>query len=224
MSHPRIVVVTGAGGPAGRAVAGRLAAAGDTVIAVDAKPRPELPGVRHVVADLLQAGTVNGLARTIAAEHGRVDGVIHLVGGWRGAASFTGTDLTDWDVLHDRLVRTLQHVSLAFAPLLERSPCGRFAIVSSTAAARPSQGDAAYAAAKAAAEAWTLALADALRGTASAATIIVVKALVHDALRAERPGAAFDGYTDVNELAEVVAGLWDAPAEEINGKRLDLTT
>ncbi|MBK3585649.1 short-chain dehydrogenase, partial [Streptomyces sp. MBT57] len=60
-------------------------------------------------------------------------------------------------------------------------------------------------------------------GPAAAAAILVVKALVNDAMRAERPNAKFAGFTDVTELAEAIAGVWDKPASEVNGKRLWLT-
>jgi NAD(P)-dependent dehydrogenase (short-subunit alcohol dehydrogenase family) len=219
----KVIVVTGAGGPAGRAVVRRLVDAGNTVIAVDARPQEEIPGAEHVIVDLLQAHAVGDLAREIRHRHGRVDGVVHLVGGWRGGKTFADTSLADWDLLHDLLIRTVQHVTLAFEPLLADAPDGRFAIVSATAAQQPTQGNAAYAAAKAAAEAWTLALADAFAGTSSAATVLVVKALVHDGMRAEKPDARFAGFTDVATLAEEVAGLWDRPAAELNGRRLDLT-
>jgi len=218
----KVVVVTGAGGPAGRAVVARLAAAGDTVVAVDVRPQQPVEGVRHVTVDLMEPHAVGDLARDVAAAHGRVDGVVHLVGGWRGAESFAETSLEDWDLLHDLLIRTLQHVSLAFEPLLKGSEHGRFVIVSAAAAQAPTQGNAAYAAAKAAAEAWTLAMADAFAGGPAAAVILVVDALVHDAMRAERPDAAFAGFTDVRDLAEVIAGLWDRPREELNAARLDL--
>ncbi|WP_405139406.1 SDR family NAD(P)-dependent oxidoreductase [Sphaerisporangium sp. NBC_01403] len=217
--QPRTVVVAGAGGPTGRAVAARLAARGDTVIGVG---RHEADGV--IAADLTDPKAVRELARKIQEEHGRVDGVVHLVGGWRGSKTFAETDLADWDILHEQLIRTLQNVSLAFEPALRESDGGRFAIVSAKAAQEPTQGNAAYAAAKAAAEAWTLALADALRGTESAATILVIKALVNDDMRAASPERRFPGFTDVNDLAEAVAGLWDRPAGEVNGTRLDLTT
>ena len=35
---------------------------------------------------------------------------------------------------------------------------------------------------------------------------------MHDAMRAERPNAKFAGFTDVKELAEAIAGVWDRPA------------
>jgi NAD(P)-dependent dehydrogenase (short-subunit alcohol dehydrogenase family) len=214
----RVVLVAGAGGATGQAVTAHLAARGDTVIGVG---RREADGV--IAVDLADPEAVRALAHRVEAEHGRVDGVVHLVGGWRGSKTFADTDLADWDALHELLIRTLQNVSLAFEPLLRKSDAGRFAIVSAKAAQEPTQGSAAYAAAKAAAEAWTLALADALRGTPAAATILVVKALVNDAMRAASPERRFPGFTDVNDLAATVAGLWDRPAGEINGTRSDLT-
>ncbi|TMR21365.1 SDR family NAD(P)-dependent oxidoreductase [Nonomuraea zeae] len=207
-----MILVTGAAGPTGEAVSGYFRKNGHTVIGVDKDD-----------VDLLDRAAVQDLAARVAREHGRVDGVVHLVGGWRGSATFAETSLDDWDLLHDLLIRTLQHVSLAFEPLLRESGNGRFVIVSAKAAERPSAGGAAYAAAKAAAEAWTLALADALSGTGSAATVLVVKALVNDAMRAEKPEAKFPGFTDVNDLAAAIGGLYDRPAAEINGTRLDLT-
>ncbi|MEU4223916.1 SDR family NAD(P)-dependent oxidoreductase [Nonomuraea sp. NPDC026600] len=206
-----IILVTGAGGPTGQAVSGFFRKNGHTVI-----------GVGRGDVDLLDRAAVQALADRIAAEHGHVDGVVHLVGGWRGANSFAETDLDDWDALHDLLIRTLQHVSLAFEPLLRKSPNGRFVIVSAKAAEHPTAGGAPYAAAKAAAEAWTLALADALKDTGSAAVILVVKALVNDAMRAAKPDARFAGFTDVNTLAEAIGDLYDRPAAQLNGTRLDL--
>ncbi|MFC4585014.1 SDR family NAD(P)-dependent oxidoreductase [Sphaerisporangium corydalis] len=223
MSEPsrasRVVVIAGAGGPTGRAVAARLAARGDTVVGAG---RHAADGV--VAADLTDLEAVRELARQVDREHGGADGVVHLVGGWRGGKTFADTDLADWDALHEQIIRTLQNVSLAFEPQLRRSDAARFAIVSAKAAQEPTQGGAAYAAAKAAAEAWTLALADSLRGTPGAATILVVKALVNDQMRAASPERAFPGFTDVTDLAEAVAGLWDRPAGDINGTRWDLTT
>ncbi len=51
----------------------------------------------------------------------------------------------------------------------------------------------------------------------------MIKALVHDAMRAERPNAKFAGFTDVKDLAEAIVGVWDQPASEVNGTRLWLT-
>ncbi|HEX2315082.1 MAG TPA: SDR family NAD(P)-dependent oxidoreductase [Thermomonospora sp.] len=220
----RVIVVAGAGGPAGRAAVRRLAAEGATVVAADVRPVEwDLPGVHGAEVDLLDAGGTREWAAHVVGEHGRVDGLVHLVGGWRGGKTFAETDLADWAFLHDLLVRTLQHTTLAFAEPLAQAPDGRAVIVSQPGARRPEQGSAAYATAKAAAEAWMLALADSFKGTGSAATILVVNALLTDAMRAKKPDAPFTGFTHVDDLAEVIAGLWNRPATELNGTRLDLT-
>jgi NAD(P)-dependent dehydrogenase (short-subunit alcohol dehydrogenase family) len=240
-----VVAVAGAAGPAGRATVLRLARAGAVVVACDADAArlaetvEEARGVasdRAAVSgdavDLLDPDATGAWAARTEREHGRVDGLVHLVGGWRGSRTFPETDLADWDALENLLVRPVQHTSLAFHDLLLRSSRGRFALVSAAGASRPTAGNAAYAAAKAAAEAWTLALADAFRRAAkaggeeeprAAAAILVIKALVHDAMRAERPDAKFAGFTDAEDLAEAIAGLWALPAQEVNGRRLWLT-
>ncbi|MFD5697058.1 MULTISPECIES: SDR family NAD(P)-dependent oxidoreductase [Streptomyces] len=236
-----VVAVAGAAGPAGRATLLRLAEAGATVVASDAdaaRLAEAVDAARYAhggatvtgdTVDLLDLDAARAWADRTEKEFGRIDGLVHLVGGWRGSSSFADTDLGDWDVLEDLLIRTVQHTSLAFENGLQRSGNGRYLLISAAGASKPTAGNAAYAAAKAAAEAWTLALADAFRkaggeeGPNAAAAILVVKALVHDAMRAERPSAKFAGFTDVKELAEAIAGVWERPALEVNGNRLWLT-
>jgi NAD(P)-dependent dehydrogenase (short-subunit alcohol dehydrogenase family) len=179
--------------------------------------------------DLLDLNSTREWAARVEKDFGRVDGLVHLVGGWRGSETFTKTNLDDWDLLELLLVRTVQHTSLAFHEALQRSDRGRYVLISAAGASKPTAGNAAYSAAKAAAEAWTLAMADYFRkaggeqGPTSAAAILVVKALVHDAMRAERPNAKFAGFTDVKDLAEAITGVWEKPAAEVNGNRLWLT-
>jgi NADP-dependent 3-hydroxy acid dehydrogenase YdfG len=236
-----LVVVTGAGGPAGAAVVRALVATGATVVGADIdQSRLDATATSlgdaaarftGQVVDLLDAERVRTWADEVAESHPsgtpRVDGVVHLVGGWRGGALFTDNTVTDAAWLHDLLVRTLQHVSLAFHDHLLASPSSRFTIVSATATERPTAGNAAYAASKAGAEAWTMALADsfgkarpdAYEGQTAAAVVLVVKALVHDAMREAKPDATFAGYTDVHDLAAQVVALWDVDAATLNGTR-----
>jgi NAD(P)-dependent dehydrogenase (short-subunit alcohol dehydrogenase family) len=236
-----VIAVAGAGGPAGRAALLRLAEAGATVVGADNDPERLAEAVdaarygaggASVIGepvDLLDLNSTRDWALRVEKDFGRVDGVVHLVGGWRGSETFIKTSLDDWDFLELLLIKTVQHTSLAFFEALQRSERGRYVLISASGATKPSAGNAAYAAAKAAAEAWTLALADAFRkaggadGPTSAAAILVVKALVHEAMRADRPNAKFAGFTHVKDLADAIAGVWEKPATEVNGQRLWLT-
>ncbi|MFD9796401.1 SDR family NAD(P)-dependent oxidoreductase [Streptomyces sp. NPDC059070] len=236
-----VIAVAGAAGPAGRAALLTLAEAGATVVASDAdaaRLAEAVDAARYAhggatvvgdTVDLLDLEATREWAARTEKEFGRIDGLVHLVGGWRGASSFTESDPADWELLEKLLIKTVQHTSLAFHDGLLRSDRGRYVLVSQSGAHKPTANNAAYNAGKAAAEAWTLAMADSFRkaggedGPRSAAAILVIKALVHDAMRAERPNAKFAGFTDVTELAEAIAGVWERPAEEVNGQRLWLT-
>ncbi|MFD9430955.1 SDR family NAD(P)-dependent oxidoreductase [Streptomyces sp. NPDC060002] len=236
-----VIAVAGAGGPAGRAALLRLAEAGAVVVGADNDPErlaEAVDAARYGAGgatvtgepvDLLDLNSTRDWAQRVEKEFGRIDGVVHLVGGWRGSETFIKTSLDDWDFLELLLVKTVQHTSLAFFEGLQRSERGRYVLISAAGASKPTAGNAAYAAAKAAAEAWTLALADAFQkaggaaGPTSAAAILVVKALVHEAMRADRPNAKFAGFTDVKDLAEAITGVWDKSAPEVNGQRLWLT-
>lgn len=225
------VVVTGGSGPSGIATARALRQAGHTVFTVGSDgPRIEGAaaeagnGVIPLVCDLASLADVRALHATISGSAGTVDGVIHLVGGWRGAKGITDQSDEDWDFLERSAITTLRNVTRVFYDDLAASHTGRFAMVTSTAVATPTAAGASYVAAKAAAEAWTLALAEGFsRGPHSAAVIFVVKALVDATMRAKSPGRSFAGFTDVEELAAAAVGLFTAPAAELNGQRLLLS-
>lgn len=222
------------------ATAAALTAAGATVIAVGtsaerlARLEPIAPGIRTYVCDLADARAVDSLAAQLHQDAGPIDGLIHLVGGWRGGGGIAAQSDADWELLNRNIVTTLRNTSRTFYPDLLASDAGRLAIVSSTAVTSPTAGGANYATAKAAAETWTLAIADGFRREQSgrkidpepqraAAVRIVIKALVDDSMRQADPERAFAGYTDVSRLALAVTELWTAEAAQINGGRISLT-
>jgi len=230
-----VIVVAGATGAAGPPLVERLARAGATVVAAGSNReridgvvngvtsrRPGLVRGRVVasVVDLLDEQATREWADAVEGQHGRVDGLVHLVGGWRGGAGIVDADLSDWDWLQDRLIRTLQHTSRAFHDAIKASPGGRLVLISSVQASAPSAKSASYAAAKAAAEAWTLAVADSFKDSDAAAVILQITALLTPEMRAAKPDAAFAGYTPVDDLADTIHDLWLAPAANLNGQRL----
>lgn len=219
-----VVVVTGATGALGPDVVRRAAAAGAQVVAVgrdaqalDAMVAAGVGSVSASVVDLSDEQETLAWGHELVQQYGRVDGLVHLVGGWRGGKGIVESDLSEWDVLHASLIQTLQHAIRALHDPILASPRGRLAIVSSTGVAKPRAKNAAYAAAKAAAEAWTLAVADSFKDSGAAASVVRVMALLTPAMREARPDAAFKNYREVDDVAAQIIGLWDSPAAEVNG-------
>ncbi|MFF2277050.1 SDR family NAD(P)-dependent oxidoreductase [Agromyces sp. NPDC058126] len=205
----RTVLIAGATSASGRAVARALLEAGARVIAVGSdrgrlvELAAELPGVIVEQADLTDQMQVWPLAMRVHGRVGDVDGIIHLVGGWRGGGGIPGQTEEDYRVL-ERSFSALRHVSRALWDDLVASPAGRIAIVSSTAVERPLAGGANYAAVKAASEAWMQSLANGLgkEGETGAAVTFRVKSLA--------------GLEE--RLANEVVALWSTDASELNGR------
>lgn len=224
----RVIAVAGAAGNLGPTVVQRLASAGSRICAcgrdqasLDALAT-DVGDIDTDAVDLLDPSATRAWADDLASRHGRVDGLVHLVGGWRGGAPIEEAPLEDWDFLSSLLVRTVQNATQAFASRLMASGHGRFVLVSSGQAQAPTHPNAAYAAAKAASETWTLALADRFRGTGATANLVVVGAIVTPAMRAESPDRDFSTFTPAEEIAEAVAYLCSDAAASMNGQRVTL--
>ncbi|WP_354211409.1 SDR family oxidoreductase [Arthrobacter sp. UYCu511] len=237
MNSP-LVLIAGGSSAAGIAVAGALLGAGMRVLTVGSDAErisaaaKLTEGAVPLVCNLADPEDVAELAADLRTGYGRIDGLIHLVGGWRGGTGITGQSDSDWDFLHTTVLTTLRNTSKAFYDDLAASPVGRLAIVSSTTVTNPSAGDANYAAVKAAAETWVRSVAAGFAAPpaegavpaegAAAAVVLVVKALVDATMRARSPERTFPGFTDVDQLGQTVAGLFTTPAADINGARLVL--
>lgn len=207
----RTIVLAGATSAAGLAVASALTGWGAHVVATS-RSEEHLAALRDVGATAVVADAASLTSMTeLASSLGAVDGVVPLVGGWRGGGGLTGQSDDDLRALLPAF-EAVRATSRAFDGLLQASDAGRFALVSSTAVARPLAGGANYAAVKAASEAWGRAtahgFAKAARDTGgplrAASVIFRVKAL------------------DAQTLAPAVRALWDADAATLNDSVIDL--
>jgi NAD(P)-dependent dehydrogenase (short-subunit alcohol dehydrogenase family) len=227
----KVVAIAGAGGSLGPVVAGLLAERGARLALAERTPElarscAQSLGVDEdrcdtYAVDLLDAEAARGWAEHAAAKFGGVDALVHLVGGWRGGKPIAEAPVEDDDFLHGLLVRSVQTASRAFLPHLA-ARAGRFVIVSSLQAQAPTSTNAAYATAKAGAEAWTLALADELADSGGTANILVVNAIVTPQMRAENPDKPYTNFTDASQIAEGIAFLLDDAGSKMNGQRLSL--
>jgi NAD(P)-dependent dehydrogenase (short-subunit alcohol dehydrogenase family) len=209
-----VVAIAGSAGLLGPYVARRFAADGATLALADRHQAPAetvaadlgLPADRVDArgVDLLDPDGAREWAAHVQARFGRVDALLHLVGGWRGGQPIDEAPLEDWELLHGLLIRTVQNTARAFRRPLMDSGRGRFALISAKAAAEPTHTNAFYAAAKA------------------AANVVVVNALVSDEMRAANPDKPYTTFTDAADVAAALAYLCSDAAAKMNGRRLIL--
>ncbi|WP_337005398.1 MULTISPECIES: SDR family NAD(P)-dependent oxidoreductase [unclassified Microbacterium] len=213
MSAGRVIVLAGGSGATGEVLARRLVGAGHRVVVTGrsatrlAELTDRVAGAETVVTDATSLDDMTALAAGI----GPVDAVIPLVGGWRGGGGLAGQSDDDFAALLPAL-DAVRATSRAFDDALRASPAGRFAIVSSTAVARPLAGGANYAAVKAGSEAWTRAVA---------------QGYVKAAREAEEPLRAASVVfrakaLDPETLVARILTLWDQDASELNDRVFDL--
>lgn len=231
MKISRPVVIVAGAGIAGAVLTKHLAAHGVQVVLLDsnadtaaavAEPliQEGLPVVWQVI-DLLDVEQIVALRDQLNADYGRIDGVIHCVGGWRGSPTLDITSVKNWIALNPPIVGTLAAITAVFGEGIRASDRGRIVMVTSTAARKPTAGNIAYASAKAAAEAWMQGVSHYFRDTNAAAITVAVKALLTDQMIAANPEKDFSGFTHVTHLAEVITDL--VLGDAVNGNRIDLT-
>lgn len=223
----RTVLLAGATSPSGLAIARALITAGARVITVgrdqgklDALAAAAHPSgtsgagsIRTERCSLTNEAEVAALAARLADDGEHVDGLVPLVGGWRGGGGLAGQTEEDYRTL-EQAFTAVRVTSRAFDADLRASEAGRFAIVSSTAVARPLAGGANYAAVKAASEAWTRAIA---QGFAKAARD------AEQPLRAAAVVLRVRGLDDViDAVAARIVALWDEDASELNDRVIDV--
>ena len=105
--NDRVFVITGATGATGKVAARAFAERGASLVLIGTDPLKldalardlNLPATRllTLTADLRNADAVHSAAEAVTAKIGRVDGLIHLVGGWAGGRTIAETPVSDFE-------------------------------------------------------------------------------------------------------------------------------
>lgn len=228
----RVVLVTGATGPVGRSVATMFAGAGARLVLAGtdrdrlASMADELALPEHrwvPAAGDLRDPAAAAQAVSIAVERfGRLDVVLHLVGGWVGGTAVVDLDPAELGGMLDQHLWSTLHVAKAAVPIMVRQGWGRFVGVSSPFAADPGPRGASYAIAKSAEEVLLRTLSRELGGTGVTANIVVVRTVDARHEREAAPSAKNAGWTPPEEVAGAMLLLCSPGSEAINGARIPL--
>ncbi len=228
----RIAVITGATGGLGSVLARELSARGanlalldrDTVKLEDLAKSLSLPDDRifQLSVDLLDYAATKSAARAVAARFGRVDILLHTVGGWTGGKTLLEAPPADLEFMLNQHVWTSFNALQAFLPYLLQNGWGRIIMVTSPYATRPNAKGGPYAIGKSGQEALMLTLAQELRGTGITANLLQVKTIDVKREKVSAPTAENAAWTTPEEICAAVLYLLSDAAGVVNGAKIPL--
>lgn len=229
----RVVLITGATGGLGRVASAAFVAAGAKVGLVGtARARLEaLAAELHLAAadwvaakaDLRRPDDAARAVAEIVARFGRVDVVLHLVGGWVGGTKIADLDPDDVQGMLDQHLWTTLNVARAVVPGMIDRGWGRLLVISAVAAVEGTSGMAAYAVAKAAEEALLRTLAREVAGSGVTANVLAVRKIDVEHERDTAPNPKNASWTSPEELVAAMRYLCSNDAGVVNGARIPLT-
>jgi NAD(P)-dependent dehydrogenase (short-subunit alcohol dehydrogenase family) len=229
--NDRIVVVTGAFGALGAAVAQAVGAAGAQVAAVGREEAAKAPAFASGVTafggiDLGSPDNVGSGFRSIAERLGGIDALINIAGGFRWE-KIDGGSVETWEALFNVNLRTTFNATKAALPyILKRAAehgAGRIVNVGAAAANHAAMGMGAYAASKAGVEKFTEALAAELKDRRVTVNAIAPSIIDTAANRAAMPNADFSCWVTPLEISRVIVFLLSTQASGVTGALIPVT-
>ncbi len=172
--------------------------------------------------NLLNASETRSAAEAVAAKFGRVDILLHVVGGWTGGKTLLEAPRSDLEFMLNQHVWSSFYVTQAFVPHLIKNSWGRIIMVTSPFASRPNAKGGPYAIGKAGQEALLLTLSQELKGTGVTANMLQAKNIDVRREKVSAPTADNASWTTPEELSAAVQYLLSDAASTVNGAKIPM--
>jgi len=212
----KVVLVTGAAGNLGRAVAAAFAARGARLALVDlnedglAAARKDLPEdcqVELIPTNLLQADSVTACVDTVSSKLGSIDVLANIAGGFTMGPLLHDTADKDWDFMMNLNARSVFNMARAVVPGMLAAGSGRIVNVSARAAREGKAKMGPYCASKAAVITLTETLAAEHKHAGINVNCILPGTIDTPQNRADMPDADYSKWVPTAALADVVVFL-----------------
>lgn len=228
----RVALITGATGSVGRAVAATLAADGWSVglggtDLARLKALSDELGLGEdrwvaAVGDLARGSAARSAVGAVVARFGRIDALLHFVGGWTGETSIADLGPDVLERMLDQHVWSTFHTAHAVVPGMMERGWGRVVAITSSYTTAPTAGASAYLAAKAAEETLIRVLAREVGESGVTANVLAVRTIDTERQRETTPSAKNAAWTTPDEIAATIRYLCSDEAAAINGQRIAL--
>jgi len=229
-SDHRTVIVTGAAGNLGRAVAAVFADQGANLVLVDLSREvlaksfgAENEQCLFVPTNLLEQAQVDALEKTAIERFGRIDVLCNLAGGFRMGEPVHETSDKTWNFLFDLNARTLLHAVRAVIPHMLAGGGGKIVNVGAFAAQKGAATMGAYIASKSVVIRLTESMAAELREKNINVNCVLPTIIDTPENRAAMPTADPARWVAPQDLARVIAFLASARARAIHGASVPVT-
>ena len=224
------VLITGAAGNLGRAVADAFAARGASVVLI-ARKREHLAKTfgtedahrLFITADLTDAAQAENAAQAASDRFGGIDVLCNIAGGFRMGTPVHETSDTDWNFLFDINARTMLHAARAVVPRMLEHGGGKIVNVGAFAAQHGAANMGAYVAAKSAVIRLTETMAAELRNKNINVNCVLPTTLDTPENRKAMPDADPKKWVAPEDLANVIAFLASDAARAIHGAAIPVT-
>jgi NAD(P)-dependent dehydrogenase (short-subunit alcohol dehydrogenase family) len=221
---PFTVLITGAAGSLGRALAAHFEAQGATLVLVDLdiaalqRGYPEPSEHRWLVAaNLLEADSVSAAVAGALERFGHIDAVCNIAGGFAMGPAVHETSATDWQKMQDINVGTLLNVVRAVVPPMLDAGRGHIVNVAALGGLHGGAQMAAYSAAKSAVIRVTEAMSDELRERGINVNCVMPSIIDTAPNRAAMPDADPNRWVAPQDLASVIGFLCSDAARAVHG-------
>ena len=216
----RVVLITGAKGGLGTSVTQAFLAAG-AMVAGSSKTIQDSdfsnPRFAAIPADLTVADSARKVVDTAIRRFGKIDALVHVMGGFAGGQPIPETDDETWDLMMNLNLRAAFNVLRVVIPPMRRAGRGRIVAISSRQAVEPAANLSAYNSSKAALVALirTAALENADAGIT--ANSILPGTMNTEANRKGSPDADPSKWVQTEHVARIAAFLVSDAGAEITG-------
>lgn len=218
-----VVLITGAAGHLGRAVAREFAAQGARLALLDVSAEAlqaafqANAGTLLLPVDLLDAARTGAAVEQAIAHFGRIDALAALAGGFAMGEPVHALSDDSWQAMQDMNVRTLLNAVRATVPAMLAQGRGRIVTVGALSAQRGLAHMGAYGASKSAVMRLTESLSAELRERGINVNCVLPSILDTAANRQAMPQADFSRWVAPADLARVIAFLASEQARAIHG-------
>jgi NAD(P)-dependent dehydrogenase (short-subunit alcohol dehydrogenase family) len=170
-----------------------------------------------IPAEISGLASARALVEQVVARFGRLDVLVHTVGGFAGGPTVAETDDATWQRMFDMNVNSLFHMLRAALPALRKSDGGRVIAIGSRAALEPGAGVGAYGASKAAAVSLIRTIAQENKDAGLTANVILPGTMDTAANRKAMPDADFSKWVQPATVASLIVWLAGDAGKDVNG-------